>query len=311
MWDLAAPMALVLLPLPVIAAWLLPRVSPSGGALRVPASIAAKLMAESGSRVAATARSILPWLIWVGIVGALTDPRIALSVPALPASGRDIMLALDLSGSMSLRDFVIDGKPAQRIDALKRVAKEFIQRRAGDRIGLVVFASEAYVAVPPTFDLPAVSQALDEVSIGLVGRQTAIGDGLGLALKRLSQSDLPGRVVILLSDGQNNAGSASPLSVAILARKLGIRVHTIALGLHDLKNPQGDPDPVDTETLKAVADASCVPCAFDRRVGGRKPFYRPARARSRDHTADHYSQGSLVLSGRSGFFPRLRIADPR
>jgi Ca-activated chloride channel family protein len=166
------------------------------------------------------------------------------------------MLALDLSGSMARKDFTIDGQPARRIDALRLVARNFIRGRAGDRIGLVIFAEQAYVAAAPSFDVAAVSQALDEVQIGLVGRSTAIGDGLGLALKRLNDSKSPSRVVILLSDGANNAGATEPVAVAHLAKSLGIRVHTIALGLHDFKNPEGDPDPVDTETLKKVAEGS-------------------------------------------------------
>ena len=126
----------------------------------------------------------------------------------------------------------------------------------GDRIGLIVFAELAYVAAAPTFDIAAVNEALDDVSIGLVGRSTAIGTGLGLALKRLRESGASTRLVILLSDGADNASSADPLAVARLAGTLGIRVHTIAFGLHDLANPEGDPDPVDTETLRKVAEAS-------------------------------------------------------
>jgi len=256
MWDLAAPMVFILLPLPLLASRLLPPAHFETGALHVPASIAARLQPAQMSLSSYARRTLPPWLTWFGVVVALADPRMALSTQALPISGREIVLALDLSGSMTRTDFTIDAKPARRIDAMKQVAKDFIRRRIGDRIGLVVFAEQAYVAAPPSFDLAAVSQVLDEVEVGLVGRSTAIGDGLGLALKRLSESKAPSRVVILLSDGANNAGTAYPLPVGRLAKSLGIRVHTIALGLHDLNNPEGDLDAVDTDTLKAVAEES-------------------------------------------------------
>lgn len=256
MWDIAAPIVLLLLPLPLLASRFLPPASPETGALRVPPSIAGTLQATQPSFISYSPLTALAWLTWFGLVIALADPRIALTTQALPVSGREIMLALDLSGSMTRTDFTIDGKPARRIDAMKQVAEDFIRRRIGDRIGLVIFAEQAYVAAAPSFDLAAISQALQEVEVGLVGRSTAIGDGLGLALKRLSESKAPSRVVILLSDGANNAGTADPLPVARLAKSLGIRVHTIALGLHDLRNPEGDPDAVDADTLKAIADES-------------------------------------------------------
>lgn len=256
MWSLAAPLALLLAPLPLLVARLLPPGESADGALRVPPAIVARLAAGQSSPVAGKGRVILFWLMWFGIVVALADPRMPLAAPALPASGREIMLALDLSGSMANRDFTVDGKPARRVDALKRVAKNFIRQRAGDRVGLVVFAELAYVVASPSFDVSAVSRALEEVDIGLVGRSTAIGEGLGLALKRLSESNAPSRVVILLSDGVNNTGTVQPLDAARLARTLGVRIHTIALGLHDLADPEDDPDAVDAETLKAVAEAS-------------------------------------------------------
>jgi Ca-activated chloride channel homolog len=256
MWDLAAPMALLLLPLPLLASRLLPPARSNTGALRVPPFIAARLQPARPLLTGSSGGAVLAWLTWFGLVVAVADPRTALSTQALAVSGRDIILALDLSGSMTRTDFTVDQRPARRLDAMKQVAKAFIRRRVGDRIGLVVFAEQAYVAAAPSFDLAAVSQALDEVEVGLVGRSTAIGDGLGLALKRLSESKAASRVVILLSDGANNAGTTYPLPVGRLAKSLGIRVHTIALGLHDLKTPEGDPDAVDTETLKAVAEES-------------------------------------------------------
>ena len=153
-----------------------------------------------------------------------------------------------------------------RLTAVKRVGTDFIRRRAGDRIGLVIFADQAYVAAAPSFDTAAVARALDEATIGISGRSTGIGDGLGLALRRLDPKDTAtngdgaaapsAKAVILLSDGANNAGQTAPKDVAALAKELGIRVYTIALGPRDMADADGEQDVVDTETLRDMAQAS-------------------------------------------------------
>ena len=264
-FDLASPYAPLLLPLPLLAARLMPaeRVG-SSGALRVPASLVAA--AARGDSVAARGRgrAVLVWTLWVALVAALAGPRLVLPATALPASGREIMLVMDLSGSMERRDFALDGQTVNRLAAVKRVGTDFIRRRAGDRIGLVIFANESYVAASPSFDTATVARALDEATIGLVGRSTGIGDGLGLALKRLTPPSsaetgeagppVTAKVVILMTDGANNAGQTTPRDVAGLAKELGVRVHTIALGPRDLSNADGEQDVVDTETLREIAE---------------------------------------------------------
>lgn len=257
MWSLATPLALLLLPLPLLAGRLMPPAASEGGALWVPDAVARTLGAEPGrwTLTAATYR-LLPWLIWIALVIALAGPRVISPTPALPVSGRDIVLVLDLSGSMDRKDFEIDGQPVRRLDAVKKVATNFVRGREGDRIGLVIFAERAYFAAAPSFDLEGVARAVEEAAIGIAGRSTAIGEGLGLALKRLEQSDAKSRVVILLSDGANNAGTVGPRDVAALARDLGIRVHTIALGANDLESGTDDNDAVDTATLRNVAALS-------------------------------------------------------
>jgi Ca-activated chloride channel family protein len=262
-FDLASPYALLLLLLPLLAARLMPaeRVG-SSGALRVPASLVAH--AARGDSVAARGRgrALLVWTLWTALVVALSGPRLVLPATALPASGREIMLVMDLSGSMERRDFDLDGQTVTRLTAVKRVGTDFIRRRAGDRIGLVIFANESYVAASPSFDTATVARALDDATIGLVGRSTGIGDGLGLALKRLNPAapeaeGIPpasAKVVILMTDGANNAGQTTPRDVAGLAKELGVRVHTIALGPRDLSNADGEQDVVDTETLREIAD---------------------------------------------------------
>ena len=252
-FDFVWPLALLILPLP-LAMWLLPaRKIPPAGALRIPASISQHLAHGAGSGMGAPGN----WLVfvaWLALVVALAGPRIVAVTPGLPVSGRDIMLALDLSGSMLKQDFTLDGQPASRIDALKHVGTELIRRRSGDRIGLVIFAQFAFAASPLSFDVAAVSRTLEEASIGLVGRSTAIGDGLGLALKRLSDSSAPSRIIILLSDGANNAGSTDPLGVAALAKTMGVRLYTIGLGINDTSTPTDDPDAVDFDALRQLAD---------------------------------------------------------
>ncbi len=264
-FDLATPLALLLLPLPLLAARLLPAEGEGGsGALRVPASLVPEAAAAGGLSARGRRRAWIVWTLWIALVAALAGPRLVLPALALPASGREIMLAMDLSGSMERRDFALDGETVSRLQAVKRVGADFIRRRAGDRIGLVIFADQAFVAAGLTFDTASVARALEEATIGLVGRSTGIGDGLGLALRRLDVREpgtapaegAGGRVVILLSDGANNAGQTTPRDVAALARDLGIRVHTIALGPRDLANADGEQDVVDTETLRAMAEAS-------------------------------------------------------
>lgn len=265
--DLASPLALLLLPLPWLAARFLPaEAEGSSGALRVPASLVPDVAVAGAVASRGRRRTWLIWTLWAALVVAVAGPRLVLPGIALPASGREIMLAMDLSGSMERRDFALDGETVSRLQAVKRVGADFIRRRAGDRIGLVIFADQAYVAASPTFDTQSVARALEEAGIGLVGRSTGIGDGLGLALRRLDPRDAgtetgqptptSAKVVVLLSDGANNAGQTAPRDVAALARDLGIRVHTIALGPRDMANADGEQDVVDTETLREMAEVS-------------------------------------------------------
>ena len=266
-FDFAAPWILLALPLPLLAARLLPAEPEGGsGALLVPGTLVGT--ARSGADLAARGRrrAALVWTLWVALVVALSGPRLVMPAAALPASGREIMIAMDLSGSMERRDFALDGETVNRLTAVKRVGTDFIRRRAGDRIGLVIFADQAYVAAAPSFDTAAVARALDEATIGISGRSTGIGDGLGLALRRLDPKDAPAgaqgepppsaKAVILLSDGANNAGQTAPKDVAALAKELGIKIYTIALGPRDMADADGEQDVVDTETLRDMAQAS-------------------------------------------------------
>lgn len=253
-FDFATPLALLLLPLPLLAArWR----GDGGRAAAVGLRISEQLRERYGGAVAvrrAPSRAVLArWVAWVLLVVALAGPRTVAATPALPATGRDIELVLDLSGSMIAADMLSGGKPISRIDLLKKAGTELIRRRAGDRVGLVIFAEHALAAAPLSFDTEGVAHVLNHVEIGLVGRSTAIGDGLGIAVKRLSESKAPTRVIILLSDGSNNAGTMDPMGVVNLARSLGIKIYTIGFGPTETLTPQDDPDSVDFSALQRIA----------------------------------------------------------
>ncbi|WP_258869791.1 VWA domain-containing protein, partial [Paracoccus thiocyanatus] len=179
---------------------------------------------------------LLPALAWAALVLALAGPQVDRSSGMLPASGRDIVLAIDLSGSMLKQDFQLDGQPVSRLQAVKRTAASFVAARQGDRIGLVIFGDRAYFAQPLTFDVASVARAIDEAQVGISGRATAISDGLGLAMKRLAASDAPSRVIVLMSDGVDTSGKVRAPDAARLAARHGIRIHSVALGPDDLES---------------------------------------------------------------------------
>ncbi|MEX0367234.1 MAG: VWA domain-containing protein [Ruegeria sp.] len=260
MFELADPLVLVLLPLPFIAARLLAPQGFSGRTLLVPDRIGGALLAASRARLGQGRYSLrqgLLWAIWALTLFALSGPRDLAPVSALKVSGRDLAIALDLSGSMVRDDFHLDGRQVSRLEAVTAIGAEFARRRGGDRVALIVFGSEAYYATPFTFDTQAVAQRIEEATIGISGRATNISDGLGLALKRMADSEAASRVVILLSDGVNNAGATNPLGVAELAVRMGVRVHTIALGPKDLESAAaGERGVVDAATLRAIARIS-------------------------------------------------------
>jgi Ca-activated chloride channel family protein len=260
MFELADPWVLLLLPLPLLIARLLPPRPLAGAALVVPDRIGGALLAAgrdgSWGRGVPLRRGLL-WAIWALCLLALSGPRDLAPISALKLSGRDLAIVLDLSGSMVRDDFYLDGRQITRLEAVTTVGADFARRRAGDRVALIVFGSEAYYAAPFTFDVEGIARQIETASIGISGRATNIADGLGLALKRMAGSSAASRVVILLSDGVNNAGSTNPRGVADLAAGMGVRVHTIALGPKDLDSAEeGERGVVDAATLQAISDIS-------------------------------------------------------
>lgn len=260
MFDLADPWILLLLPLPFLALRVARAGQVTGSAILVPERIGDALVAAGrpkGGAQLVNRRNMALWLIWALVLLAISGPRDLAPVSALKVSGRDLAIVLDLSGSMVRDDFHLGDRPVTRLEAVTTVGADFARRRAGDRVALVVFGSEAYFAAPFTFDTDSVARRIEEATIGISGRATNISDGLGLALKRLATSEAESRVVILLSDGINNAGATNPRGVAELAARRGVRVHTIALGPKDLTTAEvGERGVVDAATLRAIAQIS-------------------------------------------------------
>ncbi len=173
-------------------------------------------------------------IVWSSIVLAAMRPQWVGEAVELPVTGRSVMLAVDLSGSMKEKDLEIEGRAVTRLEVVKYVLRPFIERRKGDRLGLILFGDQAYLQTPLTFDRQTLGQMLEESELGLAGQRTAIGSAIGLAVKRMK--DLPDtqKVLILLTDGQNTAGEVSPEDAGILAKETGLRIHTIGVGADEV-----------------------------------------------------------------------------
>lgn len=253
MIQFAFPLALLLLPLPLLAR-LLPARAMGGQAMMLPEGVAAASRPSPGPR--RVLMLALSALVWACLCLALSQPQRIQMVPDQSASGRNILIALDMSGSMATPDFALDGQTVTRLAAVKLVADGFIRARTGDRMGLVIFADRAYAAAPLTYDLRAVARTLAEAQIGLSGRSTNISEGLGLALKRALAEPAQSNVIVLLSDGRDTSARMDAAQVGALAANHGIRIHTIALGPEDLETRPAARDAVDLATLRAIAEAS-------------------------------------------------------
>ena len=261
--EFAWPWLLAALPLPLLAMWLLPA-APQGQlpALRFPFFAALQSRLEPAQRPASRGLRWVPALLaWACLVLAAARPQHLGETVHLPVTGRSLMLAVDLSGSMQTPDMQLGSmRSVSRLDAVKSVAGDFIDHRAGDRLGLILFGDQAYVQAPLTLDRGTVHTLLDEAQIGLAGEQTAIGDAIGLAIKRLRDEPAGNRVLVLLTDGASNAGTVEPLKAADLAAQEGLRIYTIGVGAPQgrmVRGPFGMPQMVesdlDEDALKAIA----------------------------------------------------------
>ena len=277
MFEFAWPWIAVLLPLP----WLLRRV------VRAAAPVQALHLPQPGvqlSRAAGQAtRGVMPWLLalaWLCLLAAAARPQWIGPPQAQQRSGRALMMAVDLSGSMQTDDMELAGQRVSRFGAVEAIAGDFISRRSGDELGLILFGSQAFLVTPLTYDLGAVRAQLQGAAVGLAGTETAIGDAIAVAVKRLAALPEPARVLVLLTDGVNNAGSIEPRDAARAAKAAGVRIYTIGIGAtrmrvpgffgSQLVNPSAD---LDADMLTAIA----------KQTGGR--FFR---ATDSDELADAY-----------------------
>jgi len=265
MWSLAWPWVLLALPLPLIFRYLLPEAKGlSEAGLRVPSIESFSTLKDRSG-----AEQLLNWRFWIAVIAwmllvlaAARPERIGEELD-VPVAGRNLMLAVDLSGSMDQKDFELAGRRVDRLTATKAVASDFIERREGDRIGLILFGERAYLQVPLTLDRETVNILLMEAFIGLAGEKTAIGDAITLAVRRVHEQkkDDGEQVLVLLTDGANTAGEVQPLKAAQLAQQVGLRIYTIGIGAEQLEvssliggrrriNPSAD---LDEDTLTQIA----------------------------------------------------------
>lgn len=258
------PWLLAALPLPLLVRWLLSAKLPvEQAALKVPFL---EDFSEAQTRAVPQTRQwrlLAAMIAWLLLIVACARPQWLGEPIEQAVSGRDLMLAVDLSGSMEEQDFFINKRPIDRLTAAKGVAADFINRRVGDRVGLILFGTQAYLQTPLTFDRKTVMTLLNEAVIGLAGDNTAIGDAIGLAVKRLKDEQADSRVLVLMTDGANTAGEVSPLKAAELAAANHLKIYTIGIGADEMIvrsffgnrkiNPSVD---LDEKTLIKIAEST-------------------------------------------------------
>ena len=252
----AWPLAVLAWPLPFVLMWFLPSYTSQGArALLVdkPTAWASNLGASPVTRL----QQALLFLAWSALVVAVARPQTFADVIDLPDSGRDLMMAVDISGSMREQDLFLNNRPVTRMAVVKAVAEDFIAQRNGDRVGLILFGSQAYVQTPLTEDHETVRYFLRDAAIGLAGRSTAIGDAIGLSVKRLREREAETRVLILLTDGNNTAG-VMPMEAARLAADNNVRIYTIGIGSAGSSQLRFglQRQELDDATLRAVAEVT-------------------------------------------------------
>jgi Ca-activated chloride channel homolog len=261
----AHPFVLLLLPLLPVLAWLKGRQGPGSAFLYSSVDLVRPIAGFKRSR-AGRILLLLRWLMLALFIIALAQPRLIKGETRIKANGIDIVVAIDLSGSMASEDFVVNGSRTSRIDIAKQVLSKFIDNRPNDRIGLVAFAGKAYIAAPLTLDHDFLHQNLNRLRLGLIEDRTAIGSALMASANRLRDQKSKSRIIILMTDGQNNAGKVPPLTAAEVAQALGVKVYTIGVGIRGQapfpainpftgqKQYVMQPVDIDEETLTKIAD---------------------------------------------------------
>ncbi len=207
---------------------------------------------------------LLLFISWLLFISALARPSILGEEVQIEQTGRDVFLAVDISGSMREEDMSFNNQAVDRLTLVKGVLDDFIAKREGDRLGLILFGSQAYIQAPLTFDLKTLQTLLNESQIGFAGQKTAIGDAIGLGIKRLQEHDNDNKVLILLTDGQNTAGSVDPIQASQIAKEEGVVIYTIGIGSDQPQsrrgifsfgsyNPSAD---LDVKTLNTIAQVT-------------------------------------------------------
>ena len=256
MLELAHPWALLLLPLPALVWWLAPAQRERVSAMRVPFFQQIAAAAGSDARAGAVVmrrrwlQLLVATLVWVLLVAGLAKPEWVGEPIVRTEAARDIMLALDLSGSMDYVDFPgEEGQDVSSFEAVQRVVDRFVADRESDRIGLIVFGTKAYVQLPFTRDLETASALVDLMEVGMAGPKTALGDSIGLAIRSFETSDVDDRLLILLTDGNDTASKMTPINAADIAKLNGVEIYTIGIG----DTQASGEDRVDFDTLAAIA----------------------------------------------------------
>jgi Ca-activated chloride channel homolog len=257
MIHFAWPWMLLCLPLPWLVRRLLPPAKPQGGALFLPFADAVSSDWAPSLRTHSRWRMLLFVLMWLLLMGAATRPQWLGEPQAVPTTGRRLMMAVDTSGSMQAQDMA---GGASRLQVVQAVAGDFIRHRTGDQVGLILFGTRPYLQAPLTADLSTVGQFLNEAMIGVAGPQTAIGDAIGLGIKRLeahrAQAGPNGEMVlILLTDGANDAGLMDPIQAAKMAATAGLKIYTVGVGAAVQPGFFGNGGNMDLDeaTLKSIA----------------------------------------------------------
>jgi Ca-activated chloride channel homolog len=231
---------LLLLLLPVIA-WLKGRRGTPPAFLYSSLNLVKGLTGSRKSR-AGQFLAALRWLVLATFIVALAQPRFAKSTTEVKASGIDIVVALDLSGSMNTPDYNVNGQGVSRFNIAKSVLEKFVHERPDDRIGLVVFAAQAFIASPMTLDHDYLLDNIDRLQIGTINSDaTAIGDGLTTALNRIRDLKSKSKIIVLMTDGANNSGRIDPITATHAAQALGVKIYTIGLGNRDIVERMGLP----------------------------------------------------------------------
>jgi Ca-activated chloride channel family protein len=241
MFEFQWPLLFLLAPLPLLVRWLSkPQNQDTAAALRVPFFTQLRSLGGEHSgpiRSGSNINLILLSLVWLALLAGAARPTWIGEPVAMPTTGRDLMLAVDISGSMKQEDMVINGENLPRIILVKAVVNEFIRQRRGDKLGLILFGSNPYIQSPLSFDLDTLGTLMNEAQVGFAGNQTAIGDAIGFAIKRLRQRPENSRVLILLTDGADTASNLKPLKAAELAAAEKIKIYTIGVGATEMKVP--------------------------------------------------------------------------